>query len=233
MTTFTYPGVRRGFIASQPLAFGVFVYGITFGVLALGSGLSLAEALFMSLTVYSGSAQTAAIGAIATGAGVLATVVTVVLLNARYVLYGAALRPWLGGTTPLQAYASLYLLGDGNWVLSMKAHESGESDAGYVLGSGLSMFLAWMAGTLAGGLAGGWIPNPKALALDFLLVTFCAAMMVGMFRARSSLWPAAAALVAALAADRYFAGGWPIIAAGLSGSLVACSQLPRGERGDA
>ena len=194
-TTFTRNGFRRGFIAAQPLAIGVLVYGLTFGLLAVSSGFSVLDALLMSATVYSGSAQTASVGAIAAGAGLLTTVSTVVLLNARYVLYGATLRPWLGRTSPVNAYGSLYLLADGNWLLSMKARDAGEHDAGYILGSGLEMFLPWLAGTAAGGLIGGWIPAPKALALDFLLVAFCAAMMIGMVRSKASLWPAAAALV--------------------------------------
>lgn len=225
-TPFTFAGVRRGFITAQPLAIGAVVYGITFGILALGSGLSLVDAMVMSLTLYSGTAQTATVGAISAGAGIYATVATIVLLNARYVLYGAAIRPWLSGATPLKAYLSLYFLGDANWVVAMKARESGERDAGFVLGSGLAMFFPWMAGTLVGAIAGGWIPNPKALALDFFLVAFCAALMVTMVGAKANVLSVVAALVAALAVDRFISGGWPIVAAGVAGILVAYFQTP-------
>lgn len=225
-TPFTFAGVRRGFITAQPLAIGTLVYGITFGILALGSGLSLVDALVMSLTLYSGTAQTATVGAITTGAGIYATVATIVLLNARYVLYGAAMRPWLSGTTPFKAYLSLHFLGDGNWVVAMKARESGERDAGFVLGSGLAMFFPWMAGTLAGGLAGEWIPNPKALALDFFLIAFCAALMAAMVGAKANIRSGVVALVAALVVDRFVSGGWPIVAAGVAGILVAYCQTP-------
>ena len=225
-TPFTFAGVRRAFITAQPLAIGAVVYGITFGILALGSGLSLVDAMVMSLTLYSGTAQTATVGAISAGAGIYATVATIVLLNARYVLYGAAIRPWLSGATPLKAYLSLYFLGDANWVVAMKARESGERDAGFVLGSGLAMFFPWMAGTLVGAIAGGWIPNPKALALDFFLVAFCAALMVTMVGAKANVLSVVAALVAALAVDRFISGGWPIVAAGVAGILVAYFQTP-------
>ncbi|MEP7057920.1 MAG: hypothetical protein ABI809_09145 [Caldimonas sp.] len=63
-TLVTRAGVRRGFIAAQPLAIGVLVYGITFGLLAHG-------------------------------AGIVVCVSTVVLLNARYLLYGATRSRWL------------------------------------------------------------------------------------------------------------------------------------------
>ena len=220
-TTFTRHGIRRGFIAAQPLAIGVLVYGVTFGLLALGSGLSLVDALLMSATVYSASAQVAAVSALTQGAGLLLCVSTVVLLNARYLLYGATLRPWLGAAPPLGAYSTLYLLGDGNWLLSMQAHDAGEDDAGYVLGSGLATFMPWLAGTLLGGVVGQWIPGPRVLGLDFLLVAFCAALMVGMLRSGVSLWPAVAAFVAAAAADRWAPPGWAVVAAGLAGAAVA------------
>ena len=76
-------GLRRGYGAAQPLALGVFVYG---GLLARNAALSRLEALLMSATVHSGSAQTATVSGIATGARIGARVATILLLNARYVL---------------------------------------------------------------------------------------------------------------------------------------------------
>jgi uncharacterized membrane protein len=76
----------------------------------------------------------------------------------------------------------------------MKAHADGETDAGFVFGSGVVMFALWIAGTLLGSLAGNWIAQPKVLALDFLLIAFCMAMAVDMLKSCAALWPAAAAL---------------------------------------
>ena len=218
---FTRAGTRRGFVAAQPLAVGVLLQGVTFGLLALGSGLSVFDALLMSATVYSGTAQIAAVSAMSAGAGLLASLTAVVLLNARYLLYGATLRAWLGQVRASRAYASLYFLGDGNWLLSMRAHAAGERDAGYVFGSGLAMFVPWLAGTLIGAFVGHRIPSPKVLALDFLLVSFCAAMAVGLLRGRSTLWPALAAAGAAALADRFAPPGWSIVAAGAAGAATA------------
>lgn len=219
---FTAEGFRRGYALAQPMAIGVFAYAVTFGLLASDAGLSALEAMFMSALVYSGTAQVATVGALGSGfAAIVAGVVTVIMLNARYMLYGAALRPWLGQASATQAYSSLYFLGDGNWILSMKAHAEGESDAAFVLGSGLAMFLPWVGGTLLGSLAGGWMANPKLLALDFLLTAFCAAMAVGLFKSRADLWPAASALAVALLAHAVAPSGWTIVLAGLTGAAVA------------
>lgn len=221
MTTFGPAGFRRGFVQAQPLALGVLAYALTFGLLASDAGLSLLEAALMSTAVYSGSAQVATISGFAANTGMAAAVTTVLMLNARYVLYGAALRPWLGQARPAQAYASLFVLGDGNWVLAMKAHAAGENDAGYVLGSGLAMFLPWVGGTLAGALAGNWIADPRRFGLDFLLLAFCTAMAAGLFRSRAACWPAAAALAVGLGAHWIAPSGWTIVATGLAGAAVA------------
>jgi len=218
---FTAAGLKRGYIAAQPLALGVLVYGVTFGLLARNAGLSIIEAVLMSATVYSGSAQTATVSGIAAGAGIGASVVTILMLNGRYLLYGAALRPWLGQASTMQAYSSLYLLGDGNWVLSMKAHAAGESDTAFVFGSGVAMFLPWLGGTLLGSLANEWIADPKLLGLDFLLVAFCTAMGVGLIKARHDSLPVGAAVVAAVIVDRFASSSWTIVAAGLAGAFTA------------
>jgi predicted branched-subunit amino acid permease len=220
--TFTPAGFRRGYVAAQPLTIGVFVYGVTFGLLARGAALSPMEAILMSATVYSGTAQSAMVNALAAGAGIGASVVTIVMLNARYLLYGAALRPWLGRASAVQAYSSLYFLGDGNWLLSLRMHAQGERDAAFVLGSGMAMFIPWIGGTLLGAVAAAWMANPATLGLDFLLVAFCAALGLGMFKPRKAdVWTAVVALFVALLLDRLAPSGWTVVVAGIAGAVAA------------
>jgi 4-azaleucine resistance transporter AzlC len=218
---FSVAGLKRGYVAAQPLALGVFIYGVTFGLLARTAGLSIVEALLMSATVYSGSAQTATVSGMAAGAGIGASVATILMLNARYLLYGAALRPWLSQASTTQAYSSLYFLGDGNWMLSMQAHANGETDAGFIFGSGVAMFIPWVGGTVSGSVATDWIPDANVLGLDFLLVAFCAAMGIGLAKSRHDLLPLGVATAVALVVDRLAPGGWTIVAAGFAGALAA------------
>ena len=223
--SFTWNGIWRGFRVGQPLGIGTFVYGLAFGLVARQASISVAEAFLMSAVVYSGSAQLAAVSIISqstpwTSANLWLIAFTIMIVNARYVLYGAAMRPWLASVSPLKSYGSLFILGDGNWVLSMKAHADGERDAGFVLGSGLAMFIPWLAGTLVGASVGSLMPNPKALGLDFLLVAFSAAAAVAMSKSRNDVWTVAAAAATALAVQQIVPGGWPIVAAGIVGAIV-------------
>jgi predicted branched-subunit amino acid permease len=223
--TFTWNGIWRGFRAGQPLGIGAFVYGVAFGLVARQASISVAEALLMSAVIYSGSGQLAAVSIISqstpwASANLWLIAVTIMIVNARYVLYGAAMRPWLASVPPLKSYGSLFILADGNWILSMKAHAAGERDAGFFLGSGLAMFTPWLAGTLLGASAGSLVPNPKALGLDFLLVAFSAAAAVAMAKSRNDVWTVAAAAAIALAVQQFVPGGWPIVAAGIAGAIV-------------
>ena len=223
---FTTEGIRRGIVQAYPLFFASLTYGVAFGLLAREVGLSVLEALLMSAAVYSGSAQIAALTIMDnadpwTSASAVALAATIFVVNARYVLYGATLRPWLGGVRAWQAYGALSILADGNWILSSRAREGGEADAGHVFGSGLVMFVGWLVGTLLGALLGRLIADPEALGLDFLLVTFCAAALVPAYEGGRTLLLLAVAGGMALLASLVVGGGWPIIAAGIAGASIA------------
>lgn len=224
---FTNAGVRRGFVAGQPLAPGVLIYGLAFGVLASERGLVWFEALLMSVFVYSGSAQLAVLQGWSKSPALAPLVATVLVINARYVLYGASMHPWLAGASRTQALGSLFFLGDGNWALSMREYQSGYRDGGFVLGSGLATFAPWVLGTLVGFALGSSVADPARFGLDFMLVAFAAAIGIGIWRGRPDVWPAIAAAVVALAFYRWLPGGWYIVGAGLAAGLVGAARLGR------
>jgi predicted branched-subunit amino acid permease len=224
---FTRAGIRRGLLMAQPLAPGAALYGVVFGVLANERGLPMLYAMLMSVFVYSSSAQLAALEGLVQSALVLPLVATILVMNARYVLYGAAMQPWLAGTTRTQALGSLFFLGDANWAMSMKEYHAGYRDAGFVLGSAIPMFVPWVAGTLAGHALAHGVPSPARFGLDFMLVAFAAAIGISVWRGKADLWPAAVAALAAFAMYKLVPGGWYIVGAGLAGALVGALRHGR------
>ncbi|WP_236939028.1 AzlC family ABC transporter permease [Fuscovulum blasticum] len=179
-------------------------------------------ALATSVSVFSGSAQLASLSLMQTGEATVWTLAaTVLVINARYLLFGATLQPWLSQAGPARAYASLLLLGDANWIATMRAAEKGEQDRAYLLGTGVPLMAAWLAGTLAGVLFGGILPDPHALGADLMLPCFAAAMMAAMVRSRAALVPVAVGATAALLISHVAGPGWGIVAAGLAGAGVA------------
>ena len=73
-------------------------FGVVYGLAARGAGYSIVDAMAMSLIVFAGASQFAAVGFVAQGMPWIAIVGLTFLLNARHVLYSAALAPWLQRT---------------------------------------------------------------------------------------------------------------------------------------
>ena len=92
--TFTWSGALLGVRRSLALILSVCTYGVAFGVLARQTGLSLTEATLMSAVVRAGASQLVVLGLWSTPLPVVAIVFTTLLVNLRFLLMGAALRPW-------------------------------------------------------------------------------------------------------------------------------------------
>lgn len=234
--TFTRAGVRRGLARGNGFALGVLVFGIAFGLVANQAGLSTVQAMLFSLLVFSASAQLAALGVMSAGiSGLAATAWTVLVLilviNARYVLFSATMRPWLSQVSPFQAYTTLFFLGDGSWMIAMRAYGEGERDAGFVFGASIISGVTWVAGTGIGSVAGSFAPNPRDLGLDFMLVAFSAAMMTLMFRGRRDLGVVAIAAGVAVLLERAGQSAWAPVGAGLAGGAVAFLRVRGDENG--
>lgn len=218
--TFELRGLRAGFVLGLPVALGVGGYGLAFGILANQAGLSVAEAAIMSGTVFAGAAQLVAVELWADPIPVLTVVAAVTLVNIRYALLGAALQPWFRHLTGAQAYSSLLLMADENWALTQADLQSGSGRGAFLLGSGIAVWLAWVAATIIGAVAGDLIGQPAAYGLDFILVTVFVALAVGLWDGRRSVLPWSVSLLVALPTAQVLGGQWYILAGGLAAAAV-------------
>ena len=221
---FTRAGVLLGMRRFAPLALSVFAYGMVFGVLARQAGLSLGAAAGMSAFVSAGSSQLVAIGMWQTPLPVVSIVFTTLVVNLRHVLMGAALRPYLGSISKARLFPMLHLMGDESWAMAMQEFEQGRRDLGFMLGCGLLGLTAWVGSTMAGHLAASAIPDPAEFGLDFAFTAVFLALLVGMWKGRSSLLPVAGAVVLSLLASQVLGGKWYIVVGGLAGSLLGAWQ---------
>jgi predicted branched-subunit amino acid permease len=226
---FTTAGFRRGLRMGVALSLPITLYGVAFGLVAAQAGLGWGWALTISATVFSGSAQLAALSVIDAGeATLLSLFATVLVINARYLLFGATIQPWLSQAGPGRAYGSLLMIGDANWIATMRAVDAGEDDRAYLAGTGVPLIGAWLGGTLVGVLFGGVLPSPRAFGADLMLPAFAAAMMAVMVRTPAHLVPVVVGAGAALAVTPFAGTGWGIVAAGLAGAAVAAATAGRG-----
>jgi predicted branched-subunit amino acid permease len=84
------------------VAAGIGVYGVVFGNLGQQAGLTLAQAVGMSLIVYSGAAQLMILPLMQSGAALAEIALTVGAMSLEYVSMGLALAPSLRKTPLVQ-----------------------------------------------------------------------------------------------------------------------------------
>ena len=218
---FTWAGVVDGARLGLVPAPTLIAFGLAVGVLASAKGLSAMEMALMSAWVYAGGAQMASLQIWTEPLPVFALVLTVLAMNARYILLSAALRPYFGMLPWWQAYPGVAIMGDANWAITIReANRTGLADAGFLFGSGLVMFIPWIGSTAAGHLFGQFLGGPRRLGIDFMLAAFFATMALGFFRASRSVAPLIVAIVVAVAVEKLVPGPWYLFAGALAGSLA-------------
>ena len=111
-----------------------------------------------------------------------------------------------------------HLVADENWAVAMAA-QAGESEkADILLAGGIALMLSWLAGSLAGSLAGGRIPAPERFGLDFAFPALFAALVVSLWKGKEDLLPLIVAASVTAAVDFVFGGSWSVLAGGLAGA---------------
>lgn len=225
--TFSFDGLRAGFIACLPVALGVGAYGLVFGVLAREAGLSFATTVAMSATVLAGAAQLVAVSVWDWPIPVAAVLATTLVVNLRYLLMGASLRRWFTRLSPRQAYGSLFFMADENWALTIEDLRDGSGRGAFLLGSGIAIWVCWVAATAVGAVAGGTIGNPESYGLDFVLTAIFLALVVGFWEGQETLAPWLVAAVVAVTTSTLVPGRWYILAGGLAASLTEVMRRVR------
>jgi 4-azaleucine resistance transporter AzlC len=201
--TFTAAGIRRGFRASLPLWLGMVPFGLVIGVLADAKGMSFLETVLMSAIVYAGAAQLLALELWADPAPVVAATVAALVVNIRMAPMGAALAPWLDRLRGIRLWGTLWTLVDHSFAMAVQEQRRGGRDAGYLLGVGLGLWVAWVVTTAVGHLAGSVVRVPPGHPLYFASVAAFLSILVGLWRGpRVDLAPWAVAGLVALAAHR-------------------------------
>jgi len=147
-------GVR----ASVPIVVGYFPIAFSFGVAATGLGFSALEAVFLSVVIYSGASQFMALTLLSGGTAAVVSIVTLLAMNLRHVLYGPSLLDRAGTRARTRhSWAWAYGLTDEVFAttIGFLARGSKGWNERWMLGIGAAAFLSWTGGTAVGAFAGG------------------------------------------------------------------------------
>ncbi len=193
-----------GVKAELPLLVGVMPFGMIFGVLALGAGITPVATQAMSAIVFAGSAQFVVAQLFGLGTPGLVIVLTGAVVNLRHALYSASVSPYLRSLRPAWRWLLAYLLTDEAYAVVITHYQKeGENDPPdlshwYFLGAGLALWSTWQASTTAGILLGTVIP--ASWSLDFTLSLTFIAIVVPTLKDRAITIAALAAGITAMLA---------------------------------
>jgi predicted branched-subunit amino acid permease len=156
-SNYTHPAYLQGAKDCIPMLPGMVAWGLTMGVSMVNSGMSVVESVAMTLLVFAGSSQLAAIPLIAVGAPMWVILLTGLCVNLRFVVFSAHLRPYLMHLPRWKRLMSGYLTADLSYVQFVSkfskpgttVEKQQEQDAFLAGNTGLT-WVAWMGASLVG-----------------------------------------------------------------------------------
>jgi 4-azaleucine resistance transporter AzlC len=173
------------------------VYAVSFGVLSVAAGFSVAQTCVMSLVAFTGASQFTFVSMMGVGGSVATALPPAVLLAARNGIYALSLGSVLRRGWWRRALDA-HLVIDESTAMAQAQREPADRRRGFRL-TAVAVFACWNAGTLAGALAGGLLGEPRAFGMDAIFPAVFLALLVPQVRSRTALGVAlAGAAIAAL-----------------------------------
>jgi predicted branched-subunit amino acid permease len=220
----------RSTIVRDGLAVGVAtgLYGVSFGAVSVGAGLSVLQTCALSLVMFTGASQFAFVGVVAAGGPAASGALTALMLGTRNTLYGLKLAPLLrfrGWRRP----AAAQLVIDESTAMSVTRDSSEAARVGF-LTTGLAVFALWNLFTFLGAVAGNLIGDPRTYGLDAAVGGAFLALLWPRLADRRNQAIAVVAAAVALGVVPVTAAGVPVLVAGgvalLAGLLTLSSPDP-------
>jgi predicted branched-subunit amino acid permease len=219
---------REGFTEMLPACIGLLPFGLVCGVGAAAAGASWLASLGMSAIIFSGAAQIIAAQLVAADAPFAVIVLTCFVLGLRFLMYSAAMAPYLKPLPPRWQKALAFLLTDQAFATAVRRFNASDDRHGagmHFLGCGAALWLVWQFSCMVGFFAGNLIPS--AWSLEFAVPLCFIALLAPLFRDMPSVVAAITAGVAVLAMS-HLPMRLNLIVAGLLGILVGtCADLAR------
>jgi predicted branched-subunit amino acid permease len=171
-----HPDFKVGMRELAPQSLGIAAWGLMTGVAMLKSGMSAFEAVVMTLVVFAGSSQLAAIPLIVAGAPIWVILATGFCVNLRFVVFSLHLRPFLMHLPRWQRMVHGYTTADISYVLfTRRYHQPGQTEAerlsqeAYLAGNNCLNWSSWMIASLVGIALANWIPPAWGLGFAGIL----------------------------------------------------------------
>jgi 4-azaleucine resistance transporter AzlC len=216
-----------------PVLPGVLAFAAISGVAMVAAGMPHYMAMLMSVLVYAGSSQLAAMQLFSSGTPLAIVVLAGLVINLRFSIYSLSIAPHLAAASPRWRPLLSYLLSDNGYAMTIRGYEKLQNPTDkvwYYFGCCSVIWITWQIGTLTGIVLGTRIP--AGWHLEFSIVLTFLAIVAPAIRDRAIAAAACAAGITAVLA-------WPLplrlglllaVAAGISAGMLAESTLAANRR---
>jgi branched chain amino acid efflux pump len=220
--------LERGVLRDIALTcLAVMFIGLSYGAIAVASGFPLWVPAAQSVLVLAGASEFLFIGIVAAGGSPIAAALAGLLVNARHLPYGLALRPGVTGRG-WRRLAGTHVMNDESVVFALAQDDLAAKRAAY-WACGLGVLLCWPGGAILGALIGSTVRDTGAFGLDAMFPAVILALIVPDLRDRITLRAALAGAAVARAAAPFLPAGLPVLLA-LAAVLPLARQPEAGAR---
>ncbi len=217
------PADRRAAISmSAGVAAAVALYGISFGALAVASGLDVWQAQVLSLFMFSGGSQFALIGLIAAGAPGVTSVLVAGLLGVRNGLYSLRTAPLVGKGFFRRLIAGQLTI-DESTAVALAQPTLAASRVGFWV-TGVGIYIGWNAMTFLGAILGDALGDVSAYGLDAAAAAAFMGLLWPRLTAREPIVIAVVAAVVTAIAIPFAPTGVPVLLAALAAFVLAVAK---------
>ena len=222
---------KRGIHDGIPIFLGYLSVSFAFGIFATSSGLTIIEALLISMTNLTSAGQLAAVPIICSGGSFIELAVSQLVINMRYSLMSVSLSQKLGRSV---RFIDRFWIAFGNTdeIFAVSVSQRGTLGKKYFFGLILMPWIGWSSGTLLGALAGDLLPAVVTAALGIAIYGMFIAILIP--EAKKHRATALCILCAALAGCAFeylpvlssISGGFVIIICAVPLSLIFALIAP-------
>ncbi|WP_354639338.1 AzlC family ABC transporter permease [Kitasatospora camelliae] len=203
--------------------------GASFGAISVSGGLPAWVPVAMSVLVFAGGSQFAAVGVVLAGGGPLAGVLAGLVLNARLLPFGFAVADVLRGPW-WQRLLGAHLLTDESTAFTLRHTDRERRRAAFWV-CGVALFVIWNLSVLLGAAAGQAVGDTDALGLDAAFPAVLLALVLPSLADRRTGTAALLGAAIAVAATPFLPPGLPVLVA-LAALATAVRRPGRDGRGD-
>jgi 4-azaleucine resistance transporter AzlC len=171
-----------------PLALATVPWGVLCGSLAINVGLTPLQAQLMSLLVFAGAAQLAAVTIIGAVGSLSSIFSSTFVISSRHLLYSAVFRDHVRNSSLGLRCSIAFFLTDEMFAVTCAYMEKHKMFSPiYALSSGITFYIIWNMSTFAGIFAGQYIPNLEHLGLEFAIAATFIAIVIPAITDKSTL----------------------------------------------